>query len=259
MQETNDSRDGNWSALELWCAYPADLEDQEAARACAELLSGDECARWQSRRFERHQREFLATHALARMALSQHRATLPAEWRFALNVHGKPSVTPECGLRFNLSNAPELVVCLVNEGGEVGVDVEPLERAGKILRLADEVFSASEREQLAALDAEQRLDRAVTLWTLKEAYIKACGLGLKIPLRGISFLFDESSARLELDPALNDEAKRWRFCLLDHAGHRIAVMVEQQEARAIEIWEARPPNAQPVRVDAGALEWLPRA
>jgi 4'-phosphopantetheinyl transferase len=245
--------------LSLWCAYPDDLLAEGAEQACAALLSGDEHARFQAFKFDRHAREYLATHALARIALSHHHPLAPQAWRFTLNRYGKPNAEPECGLHFNLSNSPGLVVCLIARDAEVGVDVEPCERAGKIAELAPEVFSPQELAQLGALHAEDQLDRTLRLWTLKESYIKARGMGLSLPLKQFSFLFGGAEGiRLQLDPGLNDQTERWRFCMLDHAGHRIALMTEQATAPELQIWEMHPFGATPVRLACGKTLWYPQ-
>jgi len=142
------------------------------------------------------------------------------------------------------------------------VDVESLARAEEIVPLAARVFSAAERAQLDALPAAERPDRALSLWTLKEAYIKARGMGLSLPLQEISFLFDGSDAmRFEVEPGVDDDPCRWRFCRFDHAGHRIAVAVEVNAARipeiALEIYEVRPPLGPPARLTWGAPAWFP--
>jgi 4'-phosphopantetheinyl transferase len=238
------------SALRLWCAYPDDLLDAKAAYACLALLSDEERARWQRYRAEHGQREYLATHALARTALSHYRPVLPQDWRFTANSYGKPALTPDCGLRFNLSNTAGLAVCLVADAPvEVGVDVEAQARAAQIAEVARKVFSAAERAQLDALSGAAKLDRCLSLWTLKEAYVKARGIGMTLPLRGISFLFgDAGSVRLELDAELEDDAARWQYRLLDHAGHRIAYVAEASGPADVEIWESCPPSANPVRL-----------
>ena len=250
--------------LTLWCAYPDDLQADGVAEACAALLSAEERARVARFKFGRHRREGLATRALARTALSRHRAVAARDWRFKMNPQGKPEIDWEygedCGLSFNLSNSLGLVVCLVADGtGEpVGVDVEPLARAKEIIELAHRVFSEKEQAQLAALTDGEKLDRALSLWTLKESYIKARGLGLKIPLDRFSFVFGKAGEiRLEIDASLGDEGD-WRFCQLDHAGHRIAVMVDSTAAGALEVWEARPVLAEPVRVNVEPVPWFAR-
>jgi 4'-phosphopantetheinyl transferase len=244
--------------LYLWYAYPEDLLNESAAEACAELLSDDERARWHKYKFEPHRREYLTTRALVRTALSQYHPLAPKAWYFKSNVHGRPAADPACGLLFNLSNSPGLVVCLISRGGEVGVDAEPYDRAEKVVEVAAEVFSPLELAQLQTLRSSERLDRAMSLWTLKEAYIKARGMGLALPLKKFSFLFGGADApRLELDPELDDEAGRWRFCLLEHAGHRIALMAEQVTEPELELWEMRPSQAAPTQLPAGEIRWFP--
>ena len=244
-------------AFHLWCAYPDDLLDEESALACAQLLSEDERTHWQTFKFERHRREYLATHALLRTALSHHGKLAPAEWRFSKNAHGKPAIEPECGLRFNLSNAPGLVVCLIAHSAEVGVDVEPNARAASIAEVAQRMFSRQELAQLHALSDEEQLTRCLHLWTLKEAYVKARGMGLALPTNKFSFLFDGAgNARLEIDTDLGDDPARWRFCLLNHAGHCIAIMVENICAAELNVWEARPPCGSPTMLALAKETWF---
>ena len=131
------------------------------AQACVALLSEAEQARGERFRFDKRRREHLATHALKRRALSANFSLAPEAWQFSENAHGKPAVEPgECGLRFNVSNSDKLVVCLMAQGADVGVDVEPYERSAGILKLAGRVFSPAEQAQLEALGDAQRLDRA---------------------------------------------------------------------------------------------------
>ncbi len=275
------------TVLELWLAHPGDLTEPATEEACAALLDDAERARAARFRFDRHRREYLATHALARVALSHAHPLPPDAWSFSFNPYGKPSPIPECGLRFNQSNSLELAVCLVARpvtgsaahhgaaaaevaaevGVEVGVNVESLARADEIVPLAARVFSAAERARLDALPAAERPDRALSLWTLKEAYIKARGIGLSLPLQGISFLFDGPSAdgsdaiRFEVASGVNDDPGRWQFCRFDYAGHRIALAVEAAAAPgpeiALEVFEVRPPLGPPERLALGSPAGFP--
>jgi len=254
----------NTNILHLWCARADDLLDEEASRACASLLSEDECARWQRFRVERARREYLAAHALLRNALSHYGTLPPQDWRFKSNAHGKPAPDPDCGLRFNLSHSGGLAVCLVSEAdAHVGVDVEPAARANQIAAVAHKVFSPHEQAALDALPAPDKLNRYLDLWTLKEAYVKARGLGFSLPLDRISFLSDNPDraprlARLAVDAALDPDPDRWSFTTLDHAGYRIAVVVENAAAGLLDVREARPPAATAIPVATLlAPAWLP--
>ena len=232
---------------------------EAVAQACAPLLSEDERALWQTFRFDRHRREYLTTRVLVRTALSHYYPMPLKPGAFKRTLTASPPSTPDCGLRFNLSNSPGLVVCLIAQGAEVGVDAEPIERAEKIAELAPEVLSPLELAQLEALRGPERLDRILSLWTLKEAYIKARGMGLSLPLSKVSFLFGGvEGIRLELDSALSTEpGSRWQFCLVEHAGHRIALMADRAAVPELQVWEARPLLAPPRRLAAVEEPWFP--
>ena len=279
------------ATLRLWYAWPGDLSDAGTEAACAALLNDEERARAARFHFARHRREYLASHALARNALSHSHPLPPRDWSYSVNAYGKPAPIPgspraglrpwggfpECGLSFNQSNSVELAVCLVasraathgaGAGPEVGVDVEAFSRAEEIVPLAQKVFSLVEQAQLNALPAAERPHRALSLWTLKEAYIKARGMGLSLPLHGISFLFGGvQGIRLEVDAGVDDDPARWRFCLLEHMQHRIALVVDAAaccepkiaalEMPVLDIFAARPPFAPPTRLPSGRETWFP--
>jgi 4'-phosphopantetheinyl transferase len=247
--------------LYLWFANPNDMITATDSDDCAQFLSEAERTRWRSFRFEKDRREYLATRLLVRSALSHYRPLPPDAWRFQIGDCGKPSVYPDCGLRFNLSNSTRLVVCLIGEEDELGIDAEPFSRAPEIAKLGNEFLSAPELAQLEVLQDQEKYDRVLSLWTLKEAYTKARGLGFSMPLKKFSFLFDESNGiRLELDSCLNDNPKDWRFCLLNLDGHRVALLVATRNHPTLQIWECRPPGAALVReiVDV-EQRWFPSA
>jgi 4'-phosphopantetheinyl transferase len=258
------------SQIDLWVGYPDDLKDEATALACARLMSEDERARWERFKFERHKREYLATRALVRTALSAYAEIAPEAWRFEAGEHGKPAIGHDsdglglggqaAGLGFNLSNSLGLVVCAVSHGAEIGVDVEPYARAGTIEEVAEKFFSARELEQLETLSGDERRERGLTLWTLKEAYMKARGLGMALPTNLFSFVFEGGGGiRLEIDAEAGDGPERWQFCVLnhggDHAEHRIALMVESSGAPELEVWEMRPMLAEPRREEIGDVKW----
>ena len=249
--------------LQLWRAFPADLRDARVLAECCALLSEEEQARARRFRFDRDRCSFAAGRALARAALSQAHTLAPREWRLITNAHGKPAAEPDCGLRFNIANSEDLAVCLLARGAEVGIDAEPFAVAAQIAEIAPKIFSQQELAQLEALRDAERERRALSLWVLKEAYGKACGRGLGLPLKKFSFLFENGGAiRLTMEPELGDRPDRWRFTLLDCAGHRVALMVEDglkewnSAARGLEMWEARPPHASGAKLEElTGLRW----
>jgi 4'-phosphopantetheinyl transferase len=154
----------------------------------------------------------------------------PASWRFTRTAFGRPELDPHFALRFSLANAPTLVACAVSRD-EVGVDVEPLARGEDVLRVAASVLSPREHEALRRLPPSAMADRALTLWTLKEAYVKARGLGLSMPVDALTFTFDDALVTLDVEPALPEGGGATDFMILDRAGHRIAVAAERAGGR----------------------------
>lgn len=241
--------------LYLWFAYPTDaLTDEKEEIAC--VLSDEERSRCLAFRFEQNRREYLTTRLLVRNALSRYYPLPPRAWHFQVNRYGKPAVDPDCGLRFNISNSPELVVCLIGTAGELGIDAEPFGRASQIAAIGGEFLSSLELTQLDSLSGKERLDRTLSLWTLKESYIKARGLGLSLPLCEFSFVFDQPDGiRLYTHSCLHDYSHNWRFCLLDLAGHRVALFVDTKDDPQLEIWE-HTLSAAPIRRPADEVRWF---
>jgi 4'-phosphopantetheinyl transferase len=160
--------------------------------------------------FERHLRQYQAAHALKRLMLTAAAGgtVSPGAWAFETGARGKPQVARGAGPRFNLSHCDGLVACAVSQRVELGIDVESVDRCAP-LELAGRCFAQAEEAWLHGLPAAARPAGFFQLWTLKEAYIKATGLGLAQPLDAFRFCFDPLRVTFA-DPVLGDPAA-WRF------------------------------------------------
>lgn len=246
--------------LRLWVADPDALLADRSVERAADGLSAEERARMQSLRFAANRREFVVAHLLVRQALSHAAGLAPEAWRFRVNDYGKPAVEPACGMRFNLSHRKGLAVCLVAQGVEVGVDVEAVERGAEILAITEQICSPQELVQLAQLREDEQRSRALTLWTLKEAYSKARGLGLSLALQKISFVWSDEEGVGLADASLAEAHERCRFCVIDYSGHRIALVTEPLAEPKLELWELGSLEEPPTRRRLSPVpEWFPFA
>ena len=210
--------------VRVWWASPDKINDPALLERQLGVLSESERARQSRFVFERGRREFLVSHALVRDALSRCAPVAPSAWLFAENEYGRPHIVEpaEFGdLRFSLSHTAGRAVVAVTRGLEIGADVENVRR-GYPVDIAERFFAPSEVAQLAV-----HVDAFFDFWTLKEAYMKARGLGFAIPLSSFAFdLSDPARPAITFHNGCEDEPSRWRF-LLDRSSpdYRFALAV----------------------------------
>jgi 4'-phosphopantetheinyl transferase len=230
-----------WGQVDIWAAVPEDVAAPALDALCA-CLSEDERARAAGFALEAARRRFMVTRALLRRALSRYADVAPEGWVFVRGPHGKPGLhgaQRALGPCFNVTHTPGLALCAVARS-DVGIDVQDITRpppAG----VGERYLSELERRALDASAAGERTDRFFERWTLKEAYVKARGLGFTLPLAQIGFelsplgraeatFFDPgaSAASLVLGPGCRDDGRRyWLKAWRVSREHRAAVALAQ--------------------------------
>lgn len=194
------------------------------------ILSSDELERAEAFHFETDSRRCVVGRGYLRLLLGDI-LNLPANsLRFEYDEFGKPRLTPtqERLLRFNVSHSGDLILIAITRGRVVGVDVERIRTDLDLEEVAARFFSINEYKRLALLDGPGRYEAFFTCWTRKEAYLKARGDGLSLPLDhfDVSFRPMEEARLLETrhDPA---EVGRWKLLPVSvPAGYVAAVAVE---------------------------------
>jgi 4'-phosphopantetheinyl transferase len=204
--------------------------DAAAVDAASAILSPDERTRAHRFFHQRDRRDYVAAHALARRALSLAGAGPPAALIFSTAASGKPRLIDETGapspLHFSLSHTRGLVACAVSPGAAVGVDAECLDRGADIDAVAGRFFASAEVAHLNQLTGDARMARFFELWTLKEALLKAIGLGLSHPLNQIAFEITGPDA-ISLAATSSVDPQAWQFALSEPVErYRVAVAVE---------------------------------
>jgi 4'-phosphopantetheinyl transferase len=147
-------------------------------------LSADEISRVHQLYNPADQRRFVARRGILRRLLSNYIAIKPAEIHFIHTAYGKPTLSfrdQHHAFHFTLSHTSDQALYAVSQGRDVGIDIEYI-RPFDYEEIASSLFAAEEYALLCALPSAQRAKAFFRLWTCKEAYIKACGLGLSLPL-----------------------------------------------------------------------------
>jgi len=224
----------NQDEIHLWFCRDREIVDNALLSRYYHQL--DDAERKQQGRFyfEKHRHQYLVTRAIVRNTLSLYADDVsPEQWRFSLNKYGKPYISAPIvrQLQFNLSHASGMIVLAITKNKELGVDVECQLRGEKSLEpadIADRFFSPSEARDLRSLPMHEQVGRFYDLWTLKEAYIKACGKGLSIPLDKFGFRFPRShSVDIEFSSEITDDPRSWKFWLLKATEeHKVALAIK---------------------------------
>ncbi len=221
-----------------WTAVPPAETDNFDLIRLESLLSDAEKSRAHRFRFFEDYSAYITAHALLRTSLTQWDPKVaPRQWRFTQKPGGKPVLFAETfdpGIHFSLSHCRTLVACMLSMDGACGIDVERIGRVADCLHLADSIFSDTEVDDLRALDGTDRDEYFTALWCLKEAYLKAKGVGLTVPLDNFYFRCARGGrAPTVFSPPPGDNAEAWRFCIFDPCEtHKLAAAVRLDPSTA---------------------------
>jgi 4'-phosphopantetheinyl transferase len=216
-------------AIHLFLGSLDDVDIPDIRSACRELLCPEERERAERFTSDRRRREYVFAHGLVRAALSRIAPEVaPVAWLFERSRHGRPFISyPRSaeGLHFSLSHTDGFVACAVSSCERVGIDVEATDRPVSYLEIARTFFSLAEHADLISLPSVQQRDRFFDLWTLKEAYTKARGLGLQVPLDEFSIHVAPGGKRgITFSRDLGDDPKSWCFSQFSPTPrHRLAI------------------------------------
>ncbi len=170
---------------------------------------------------------FLIGRGMARTMLAEVTGIAPGDWRFGEGPHGRPEITsPDTPYRFNLAHSHGVIACALAKNRDIGVDVEFLDRPDSSQDVAKRVCSDDELADIDAAPEEGRKERFLVYWTLKEAYLKARGLGISVHMGDVAFTVNSGEPKFVPAGSLADADTRWVFRLAQPGPrHLMAVAV----------------------------------
>ncbi len=194
--------------VRFWTLPVSGHEDEAAWRPWLDAPERERAARFHRRIDRVH---YVLAHALLRHALSSIAQHPPAAWRFERGVHGKPRLPADLNplaLDVSLAHTRGLVACAIGRDCQIGIDAEEIVPANAGPGPAAIVFARAERAALAATPEDGYVDLFFRYWSLREAYLKAVGLGLGFDPD--SFVIATSPLSIAF-PAGDDFPARWHF------------------------------------------------
>jgi len=202
-----------------------------------EILSPAERERFSRFRFSLHRRQAIICRGTLRETLSRYLDLDPAHICLAYNRHGKPYVAGS-QIHFNVSHSSNWAMIAVSTDAETGIDIERIEQSIAQERTPERFFSPSEAARLRALPESQQTEAFFRCWTRKEAYIKARGLGMALPLDSFDVSFGPGEPA-----AFLSGVDGWSIQDLDAPpGYAAAVVAEGSELTVFRCSAAERPN-----------------
>jgi len=188
--------------------FPLQLPSQKAER-WVKLLAPDESERANRFAFPHLRERYIAAHGMTRLLLGDYLRSDPASLRFEISARGKPSLAGD-PIHFNLSHTQDAGLLAVTRLGEIGVDIERLDRKIDRHGIAERFFSKAEAAELGSLPGEQQPEGFFNFWTRKEAWLKATGVGISEGLNKVEFNCRPGErARLLRIDGNSDAAAEW--------------------------------------------------
>jgi 4'-phosphopantetheinyl transferase len=197
--------------VHVWRA-PLELPTSQV-KQLGSILTDDEVERASRFVFEIDRQRFIVARGTLRSILSRYITTSPGQLRFSYNQYGKPLLASGFSsylLNFNLSHSGSMALYAITRSMEIGVDVERLRSNFEYEEIAERFFSANEAAILRTIPAERKLEAFYNCWTRKEAYIKAHGKGLSLPLDSFDVSFAPGDPpRVLITREEPQESSRW--------------------------------------------------
>jgi len=218
--------------VHIWLAC-LDVDAQERARLTS-YLSADEVSRAARFVFPRDRDHFIVARGRLRELLGKYLHCWPDAVQFKTGRYGKPSLLDDRDpLRFNLSHSHGLGLYGFCIGRELGIDTEKIRPGFAGEGIAERYFSPVEQRDLAELPKELHDTAFFLCWTRKEAYIKAHGDGLQIPLDS----FDVSLKPGEPATLRSADSSRWSMRSFAPAPEFVAAIIAEGEIRSTRFLE----------------------
>lgn len=209
---------------DLWLFDEADVDEAVERYGVHRLLSSEERIRHDRLRSARARRQHLGARMLIRYVLAAYTGLRPESLRFQTGPYGRPELVPNpLLLDFNISHTDGLIGCILTRDQRCGIDLERTPPPPDVARAILQFLAADEQTAIRGLPAGEQDMAVLDHWVVKEAYLKALGVGLT---RGVdSFLVKGlPGPTIRIEDAIGKDSVQWQVELRQLASdHRLAV------------------------------------
>lgn len=217
----------------VWLVVPENITNKSIIAEFFSILSLEEIHKHNRFHFPEDRHRYLVSHAFLRKILSQYLNQQPGDLKFYYSENGKPEVSLSKNdplIRFNLSHTAGLTACIVTINDDCGIDAEAIVHKTASLDVARLMFSDSEFKFIENLSGRTYLEEFFTRWTLREAYVKALGLGIDYPTNKLLFkIVDDKNISVAIEKANDTICQFWQFRTMQPtSNHTVSIAIKNK-------------------------------
>ncbi|HWY12932.1 MAG TPA: 4'-phosphopantetheinyl transferase superfamily protein [Bacteroidia bacterium] len=203
-------------------------QGEEFIEKCKSILNEVERSRIDWFSFPQVQNNYVISQGVLRAILAGYLNIEPNQIQLSKHAKGKPFVTNDTSLFFNLSNSGKKAVFSFSRNTEVGIDLEMIRTLPDLEELIQKNFTQKETEYIRKIEAE-KLKRFFLFWTIKESYLKAIGEGMRLTPDNLEFIIESDDIKF-LGAKGFDDPISWIFKKFYLEDNYVGTLVYQGES-----------------------------
>lgn len=218
----------------LWLIPFKKIEEGESY--FRQIMSQDELSRAGRFHFEKDRTRYVCGRGFLRLLLGRYLSILPSSILFEYNDFGKPELSKHQNLQlltFNTSHAEDYLAFAVTNIAQIGIDIEILQKKTDLMGIAERFFSAKEFEKIKSFHNKNFTEAFYNCWTRKEAFIKAVGDGLSIPLNSFEVSIDTNEGYTNINFYNKNGSEKWRLLSFKPATNYVGALAVNKNIKEI--------------------------
>lgn len=205
------------------------------------VLSIDELEKANRFYFPNDRNRFITVRSVLRRIIGNYTGKHPRELKFDFNQYGKPFLSQNSSkstIKFNISHSHEVALIAVTQDFDIGVDVEYMHTNFDFEGIVEKFFSVNEKNVWRSLPSYHKVEAFFNCWTRKEAFIKAKGKGLSLPLNEFDVSFKPGEPALLLNTAWDrKEVGDWSVEEIKPANGYVGALAVKGSNLDMKFWE----------------------
>ncbi|MFH0957091.1 MAG: 4'-phosphopantetheinyl transferase superfamily protein, partial [Pseudomonadota bacterium] len=233
------------STVHIWRVFLPELLVYK--KELEKLLSDEEKKSAQEFKSNDNRSLFIIRRGVLRSLIQDYTGIQADTVEFSLSTWGKPEIVQKReleSLEFNATHSRNMMLVAFGRNFRLGVDLEYVDQDYPVKKVATRFFTSEESSILRELAPDEIVERFFEIWVRKEAFLKALGLGLSLPLNSFQVPMNLVDAFLDDLPLrssiIEKDGALWSFSEITFNVSYKACLVTSPPPSAIRIFSCLP-------------------